>query len=87
MEEFAVEIMPNPATTEVLVRMQTLIDGSYTLLVFDLSGRPVIQRTGESVAGNMVDLLLPVEQLNNGCYLLQLNTGDQTRLQKLVVTH
>ena len=87
MEEFAVEIMPNPATTEVLVRMQTLIDGSYTLLVFDLSGRPVLQRTGESVAGNMVDLLLPVEQLNNGCYLLQLNTGAQTRLQKLVVTH
>lgn len=87
MEELSLHIMPNPATTEVLVRIQTLRDEPFTLRMFDISGRQVLQRNGQGVEGNSVEWLLSVEQLTNGCYFLQLTTGAQTRLQKLVVTH
>jgi hypothetical protein len=81
---FAVALIPNPAFDVVQVRYELEQAGEAVLIVSDLSGRVVHTRTYLADAGENV-YALELETLAGGVYLVQVRSGGQRAVEKLIV--
>jgi Putative metal-binding motif/Secretion system C-terminal sorting domain/HYR domain len=77
-------LFPNPATSEVTIRLQGVNDGETTLTIFDQLGRTVfVQRLAEGQ--NYLTLDLAAGLFKNGIYMVSAVTGEQRLTKRLVV--
>jgi hypothetical protein len=77
-------VIPNPVRSGVVnLRYNLPKPGPVTVTVYDISGRPV-ERTS-TAAGRTGAVQLDLGELSDGVYLVRLNAGAATVLQKLVV--
>jgi hypothetical protein len=83
---FEVEIWPNPVQSNATVRLQNLDTESVALRLFDFAGRLVEEKHIHSEGGTW-EGAFGTDQLSNGMYLLQAQTGAKTKTLKLVVNH
>lgn len=76
-----IALFPNPATNEVYLRSSISTEANISIM--DLAGRTVKanQRKWLSHAGSTLD----ISSLNNGTYLVNVNTGSGTVVQPLVI--
>lgn len=80
----ALVVVPNPVRSGVAnLRYDLPAPGPVTITVFDVAGRPV-QRTA-AAAERTGAVLLDLGELPDGVYLVRLDAGAATALQKLVV--
>lgn len=77
-------IFPNPASTELLVDVPVTEEVSTQMVVYDLAGKMVLQKTDALSKGN-TQTRLNVSQLPNGVYLLRVQNGDYIANQKFVI--
>ncbi len=78
----SVHIFPNPASSQIDIRLEKEISGHTSLKVLDVMGNEILSR---SFSGT--DLKLDIHQLANGIYFLQLGDSNFQVLKKLVVNH
>jgi hypothetical protein len=65
-------VMPNPSTGPCRVTLNLPAAGPYSLGLYDISGRLVLQSSGSGVAG-LQQIALPAEMLSAGVYQIRLN--------------
>ncbi len=85
-EAIEVSVWPNPAQFSTTVHLRHLNLEPTTLRMFDLSGR-LIQEQLVQQDGGSSEIVLHTSGYSNGIYLLQIQSGTQTRTSKLVIAH
>lgn len=80
------EVMPNPASDQVLVLWEAREAELVSLLVFGLDGKLVFSREIKNTSGQMQHSI-PVQTWINGTYLVQLRTSGGTYQKRLVIAH
>jgi hypothetical protein len=82
--DFSLNAYPNPSSDQVTVAFTSVIRGSYTLKIVDLTGRILNSLSGEAVAGEN-KMVLSTSKLSNGLYLFVIESKDgksQLRFEK-----
>lgn len=77
-------IYPNPSNTSSTLHFFANQDEAVNLRISDLSGRDIID-TKINATNGFNDYIIPTQNLNNGTYLLQLQTADGLVSQKLII--
>lgn len=81
----ALQISPNPTSTQSVITFGLNEPADVTLSVFDLQGRLVLRETFGKLAPGQHHRTLPVSGLNAGTYLAVIRAGSATSAKKLVV--
>jgi hypothetical protein len=76
---------PNPASTEVNVRVELNNAGEGTLVVRDLMGRMVLTQNVAADAAGVRLINLDLNNLTNGTYTVSLEFGGAIRTERIVV--
>lgn len=85
LELEGLEVYPNPASGEAVIKFELPNTTDFQVRITDLSGRTMkIQQYGKLMAGNQT-LPLHLEGLRPGLYLLQLEAGANSGCMKIVV--
>jgi hypothetical protein len=77
-------ITPNPATTKAEVMIQTSLQEPASIYLFDAAGRIVSTQYLTLVKG-INRLPLPVDNLKNGIYWIQVQKDSKRYVEKLVI--
>jgi len=77
-----VEVYPNPFQSQITLSLPDEWNESIIVMLYDLSGRLVYQMESASIEGNELDL--PIANLKNGTYMLQVITNDD-QFKKVIV--
>ena len=81
------EIYPNPANSEVIIPVYSEHAGNLSISLFDLSGKKV-KSSRERIVERNSNVLLPVGDLTNGIYLIEMKTDEGYNLiRKLSIIH
>lgn len=76
-------LYPNPTTTDLQIRCLSKTTQNATILVFDVTGRCVLQHYAQLQVGiNTINL--PTKTIANGVYLLKVSNNNNTLHQKFV---
>ena len=78
-----VEVAPNPFMQQLNVRIESGIQDQATLLLTDLSGRQLLRKTVQLLAGNNAFELKDVAGFAKGVYLLTVVTSQHTQSIKI----
>jgi hypothetical protein len=76
-------IYPNPTTNNLNVRFTSSKQTAYTITIFDIQGKILLNKTGAAISGNN-NLTLDIHALVVGMYLLKLQYDHTTVIKKLV---
>ncbi len=85
VDDLKIELYPNPATSEVHIRVETEKGGTLNMSLFDITGMKVkeIARTQLSKGVNYVNA--SIEGIRPGMYFLKVENGGKTGVKKLIV--
>lgn len=84
VEEFVdshFSIFPNPMTNELVIRVDNALNEAPTVRLLDASGRVLEVKNLSTATGSTI---LPVSQLANGLYILELSTPQGVYTKKLI---
>ncbi len=79
------EVNPNPVTTSARIRYRVDADGHTIIRLFTLDGRLVGQFLDANIPAGDYEAALPLQDLSNGRYLLQMQTGPRVITASMVV--
>lgn len=71
-------VFPNPATDEISINYKNGLSGVIKFKIINLIGSACFEKTINSPIGDNI-ISIPVENLNDGVYILQIISGTQTR--------
>jgi hypothetical protein len=77
------EIFPNPTTDQIQIQWNATGNSEFSLIITDVSGRVLVNRTVTTVTGNN-KLSLPVHHLANGVYILKLSDAKAASVRRFV---
>jgi|GEM_PF-2814986 len=80
------QVWPNPVQNSTTARLQNLSAEPATLRLYDLTGR-MVQEHGIQQGAGIWEGILSLQNLPNGLYLLQAQSGASTKTIKLVLSH
>ncbi len=75
-------VFPNPSAGNVQIVLPETASPHLQVLVFDLTGKRVLERNVNAEAGEMYSL--DINRLQSGIYVVQITTGGMTYVNKLV---
>ena len=79
-----VSVLPNPASEVFHLRFEAANKGELSIQLLDLAGRLAVEQHGAVEKGeNRFDI--PVSGLTNGVYFMQLRSGSDTFVQKVLI--
>lgn len=85
--EFALSILPNPCKDEAIIKFSSDFTGFAGLKILNLSGQVVADVYSSQIdAGVEYFIPVAVSSLKNGIYLCQLSIGNQTKVNRIIVT-
>jgi hypothetical protein len=84
LSEQNVKIFPNPATTELNVEINAIRNTSVEVDVLNVLGQSVLRRQFELNQGSSI-YTLPVHDLEEGLYIIQLRSEEDTLMKKVVI--
>jgi hypothetical protein len=79
-----VSIYPNPTTGIFNVSISSINSNQLSIIASDVQGRVVYSISDKNV-GNTYNKQIDLRGLSKGIYLLKLNNGTQTKVQKIVI--
>ncbi len=74
-----VEIFPNPASTELHVKIRGVVSGAYTIMLYDIQGKPI-----RSLTTKETETILDISQLPVGVYGVKVLGNGVYRMEKVV---
>jgi hypothetical protein len=78
-EQFSFEVFPNPASSEVVLNLNTSETATATLNVFEVSGRLVMEKEFQNQA------TLNISELSPGIYYIKVWSQNNSDVKKLVI--
>jgi hypothetical protein len=78
-EQFSFDVFPNPASSEVVLKLNTSETATATLNVFEVSGRLVMEREIQK------QTMLNVSELSHGVYYIKVWSQNNADVKKLVI--
>jgi hypothetical protein len=78
-----VEVFPNPASDKITIKFNSCIGCNYSLMIFDATGRTVVERIGVSLV-NANTMELDLSFLSKGIYSLRFSSDEVTQQRKIV---
>jgi len=85
-EKLDMNIYPNPANSKALLKVEADQPSSAELRILNLNGQTISVRSLELQAGEQ-EFAIPVSELANGMYMIQLKTENVTLSEKLQILH
>ncbi|BAO76234.1 T9SS-dependent choice-of-anchor J family protein [Winogradskyella sp. PG-2] len=79
----SIKIYPNPAKDNINIAFEAS-NGDYNIIVTDMLGRTVINKSYEGLYGNQ-NIQLPISQLNAGYYIMNIDDGTAAYSTKFIV--
>ena len=83
----ALELYPNPATTQVNVKLNLENRSDIKVNIRDLSGKLVKVVSLNGLEAGTEEIALPVNNLKTGNYLVTVINGQEVKTGKLIVKH
>jgi hypothetical protein len=83
-DDFSMKLLPNPATTETKVVIESAGTGTCHLNIYDITGKEKMSKVieiSESVQGTEIDLTT----LPKGIYLVKVKNNSKTSVQRLII--
>ncbi|MBI3520796.1 MAG: proprotein convertase P-domain-containing protein [Bacteroidetes bacterium] len=77
------QIAPNPANNKLTISYYTKVNTPSTITIFDISGREIRQETTRFNSENK-EIILDIENLQNGLYFIRVDNGFKSFQQKIV---
>lgn len=78
-------VFPNPAQNNALVQFSAMVDSPVELKMTDLTGRLVFEQSITSTGAGLQTVPVDLQQLKNGLYLIQVNTGGKFLTGKMLI--
>ncbi len=78
-----VSIYPNPAANTVHIQMDLNNKNKVTVLLFDLAGRKILEKTFDDVLNSYEKL--DVSEISSGAYLMEIHLNDQETISKKLI--
>ncbi len=78
-------LMPNPASTVSVVSFTLAKQGDVTVNLFDMGGRLVRTITRKHLAAAAQNVAVPLSDIGDGTYVVEVRSGDTRRTGRLVV--
>lgn len=82
-DQLSIETFPNPASQNVMVKIELEKAGQVQFEIYDMLGKLVYQHQTRANAG-VHQSILPVDQLTRGTYLIKTSFGNSTVSRKVV---
>ncbi len=76
-----VKIYPNPASNVVTIEIPNLNNEVYSVAIVDAMGRVVLEEKNIAVSSKTIE----TSNLNNGFYFVRLNSGAESRVEKIII--
>jgi hypothetical protein len=81
-------LFPNPATASLTVNYELSIASDVQISVLNSIGQQVYTQTSQELPSGTQQAIIPVDQLQNGLYYLQLQSSEGSRIARpFVVSH
>jgi hypothetical protein len=81
-------VSPNPSNSSAMLQYELTTPAAVTVMVQNILGRTMrTVKVSARQATGQHELLLPVQDLPNGLYLVRLSTGQTTQTTRLVIQH
>jgi len=77
--KYKIEIYPNPAISEVHVRIRGVLSGEYTVTLYDMQGKPV-----QKIMTFDPETTLDISQLPQGVYTIRVLGNNMARSERVV---
>ncbi len=78
-------LYPNPVQDQATLKVSMLQSGDVLIRIYDLKGRQVFaQQQSKATSGNH-QYIIPVSNLDNGTYIVNVSAGDSSTSTKMVV--
>lgn len=84
-EYFALQTLPNPASTDLFVQFELDANESYTLDLYSITGQKVSNLLQATADSRLIQETIDVSELPKGIYLLRLQAENKLATSKLVV--
>ncbi|MCU0341031.1 MAG: M43 family zinc metalloprotease [Spirosomaceae bacterium] len=81
--QFSAEIAPNPASTEINIRVTQKTFGTFDVTIYNASGQLVYQQRFEDYPSWIVTI--PTTSFQSGTYFARVSTAQESIIQRLVV--
>jgi hypothetical protein len=81
--QFSAEIAPNPASTEINIRVTQKTFGTFDVTIYNANGQLVYQQRFEDYPSWIVTI--PTTSFQSGTYFARVSTAQESVTQRLVV--
>lgn len=82
LNEMRLDIFPNPAKSSFIIRLSNNIEIQQVSII-DMQGRTVKKYEGNRISR----MKIPTEELNNGIYIIKVQSNIKTYKEKIQITH
>jgi hypothetical protein len=82
-QQLRISLYPNPVSDKCFVVINTVVNGNFNFVVYDVSGKTIMQWQQAIPAGTAV-LPLQTSRLTNGIYFLLVNCGKSKTMIRFV---
>ena len=87
-EENLLSVFPNPATDLISIQFDAKENANYTIEIFDIVGKKLVQKNIESISGlQQIQLSSKENNLAKGSYLISLSVNGERKNSKVVVVN
>jgi PKD repeat protein len=80
-----IECYPNPFVSNAAIRYELTIDSEVKIALFDMFGHRILEWTKEKEARGMHTQNISADELNTGCYILQMTVGNKVFTKRIGV--
>jgi len=84
-QEMSIQLMPNPASNKVNISWSADLNGEMLLRIYDITGKEVLSRKLSQNEPGQDGITLDISALNEGMYVVHLESGNTLISEKLIV--
>jgi hypothetical protein len=85
VNEWELNVFPNPAQSEINVSFNSLNDENVTLILFDITGCCVFEKSIGNITNGKTTELIQLPNLNDGMYILKIKGKTRTCSKQILI--
>jgi subtilisin family serine protease len=81
----SIKVFPNPFNNQLYIFFESSVNESVDVILYDLAGKEIFHKTYPEVSGKKYMIIdSDFESIQNGVYIIRIETGDVSRNSKLI---
>ena len=87
IKSYPLAVFPNPSSSNISISFTLPVAGMVSLTIYDMAGRLIKTVAYSMMSEGIHQIKLDTKTMNNGMYILRLNSGEWSQTKKFVVHH